>query len=281
MNHVAKVSEKIAKVLPEIGHPAFYRSLTTCFESFLQFNEVGIFVYEPENLPVMVFGDPKPESQPHLDAFLTGAFLLDPYYVAATKNHKNGFFRLGELAPTAFKKSEYYRIYYQHSQLQDECGYLIQTGGGGFVNIELGRTNATFFSNESLQLLRDIAPLISTITNVHIDKTKSESVQNPRLRTQLESALSQFGTSVLTSRETQVVNLILSGHSTRTIAEKLAISPETVKLHRKHAYTKFDINSQSELFYLFIDALKHMNEQVNEDPLVNYFHKTRLSTSNV
>ena len=41
------------------------------------------------------------------------------------------------------------------------------------------------------------------------------------------------------------------------MAERLAISPETVKVHRRHLYAKLDISSQPELFSLFIQALGH------------------------
>ena len=54
------------------------------------------------------------------------------------------------------------------------------------------------------------------------------------------------------------------------IAEKLGISIETVKLHRKHAYAKLDINSQAELFYLFMEALAHSSGDASVDPLIAY-----------
>ena len=54
------------------------------------------------------------------------------------------------------------------------------------------------------------------------------------------------------------------------MAEKLGISAETVKLHRKHAYAKLDISSQAEVFYLFVDALASHTGHGTEDPLMSY-----------
>jgi DNA-binding CsgD family transcriptional regulator len=90
------------------------------------------------------------------------------------------------------------------------------------------------------------------------------------LRAQLHSALDSFGSSLLTDRETQVINLVLHGHSTKTLAEKLSISMETVKLHRKHAYAKLEISSQAELFYLFLDSVMSAGNYDGGDTLAAY-----------
>ena len=71
-------------------------------------------------------------------------------------------------------------------------------------------------------------------------------------------------------RETQVINLVLHGHSTKTVADKLSISMETVKLHRKHAYAKLEVSSQAELFYLFLDSVMSARDYDGGDTLVSY-----------
>jgi DNA-binding CsgD family transcriptional regulator len=48
--------------------------------------------------------------------------------------------------------------------------------------------------------------------------------------------------------------LMLSGCSSKEIARKLEISVETVKVHKKHMYSKLGIKSQSELFSIFLQA---------------------------
>ena len=58
------------------------------------------------------------------------------------------------------------------------------------------------------------------------------------------------------------------------VADKLGISAETVKLHRKHAYAKLDISSQAELFYLFVDALASHTGDRGADPLTSYHHQS-------
>jgi DNA-binding CsgD family transcriptional regulator len=65
-------------------------------------------------------------------------------------------------------------------------------------------------------------------------------------------AQSRSPASALTSREAQVVNLILEGHSTKSLATQLAISIETIRVHRRHIYAKLKVSSQAELFHWFL-----------------------------
>jgi DNA-binding CsgD family transcriptional regulator len=59
----------------------------------------------------------------------------------------------------------------------------------------------------------------------------------------------------LTSREKQVVDLVLQGHSTESIARALRIVPGTVKVHRRNIYRKLKIKSQAGLFARFVEII--------------------------
>jgi DNA-binding CsgD family transcriptional regulator len=60
----------------------------------------------------------------------------------------------------------------------------------------------------------------------------------------------------LSDREREVTQLILRGHSSQSICFNLGISLGTVKTHRKNAYAKLNISSQSELLSLFLQSLQ-------------------------
>lgn len=277
MSAIAEFSQHIAGLVPATTSVHFPGQLINAIKQLAPVDEASIIVYPGGGLPSIDYRDPTDcRGQPNLDTFIKGAFVLDPYYLAATKEKKNGFFRLKQLAPSGFKRSEYYRIYYRHSGLQDECGYLIPILGDGFINISLGRTAVSrCFRKTEVTLLADIAPAIEMLAQQHWlpqdDDTHEKNIAN--LRKQLETALHCFGASVLTERERQVINMILHGYATRIIAEQLRISIETVKLHRKNAYAKLDINMQSELFYLFIDSLMSNEGYSDGDPLQTYLQR--------
>ena len=57
----------------------------------------------------------------------------------------------------------------------------------------------------------------------------------------------------LTSRETEVMELIARGNSMASIAEILVISENTVRTHAKHIYTKLDIHRRQELLDMLRD----------------------------
>ncbi|MBF8304154.1 MAG: nreC [Dehalococcoidia bacterium] len=53
--------------------------------------------------------------------------------------------------------------------------------------------------------------------------------------------------SELTVREQEVIRLIAEGRTTAEIAEKLAISPHTVRRHRDHMMAKLNLHSKADL----------------------------------
>jgi DNA-binding CsgD family transcriptional regulator len=270
MSQLSLYSQHLANLLPKIGSDAFWPSLLALLNSMARIDETSVIVYQNSRLPVYDFAVPDYSTHPNIEAFLSGAFLLDPYYLAATRHGKYGFFRLRDLVPRGFRKSEYFRIYYGGSGLKDECGYLIELKDGGFYNIALGRMGEKAFAGAELESLSDIAPFICAVCQAHSLALGAAQGPDTNFREPLETALACFGSTQLTKREGEVINLILLGHTSRTIAEHLQISPETVKLHRKHAYSKLEIKSQSELFYLFIDSLMSAKGYKGGDPLLAY-----------
>ena len=262
-------SNHLAKLLPAAGSEAFPSMLVAMLRDLVPVDDASILLYPERELPVVEYFEIKEENST-LDLFVKGAFLLDPYYLAATEEEKFGVFRLRDLSPSGFKESEYYKTWYRNCGYQDECGFVIPTSGDGFVNIALGKTasRATFTKRE-LQILADVYPTVEALCQQHWTQRSADS-SGINLRAQLHSALQSFGSSLLTERETQVINLVLHGHSTKTVADKLSISMETVKLHRKHAYAKLEVSSQAELFYLFLDSLMSAQDYAGGDTLVAY-----------
>jgi DNA-binding NarL/FixJ family response regulator len=52
---------------------------------------------------------------------------------------------------------------------------------------------------------------------------------------------------LLSEREREVLQLVAEGHSSKSVAELLSISPATVETHRAHILQKLDVHSTAEL----------------------------------
>jgi DNA-binding CsgD family transcriptional regulator len=65
------------------------------------------------------------------------------------------------------------------------------------------------------------------------------------------------GWAALTDAELAVVRLVAEGLTNRVVAERLFVSPHTVSMHLRHAFTKLDINSRVDL-----TRLVFMNEDL-------------------
>ena len=76
------------------------------------------------------------------------------------------------------------------------------------------------------------------------------------LKQRVQSAFEQLGCDVLIEREREVAQMVLRGHSVKSTASQMNISPETVGMYRKNLYRKLEVGSQSKLFALSIECLR-------------------------
>jgi len=271
MQTLAQFSEHLARLIPTLGSMQFTGQLVSMLKQLVHCDDATVILYPGTDLPVIAYFElPAGAAASTLDLYVKGAFLLDPFYLAATRDRAFGVFRLRDIAPGEFHSSEYYKTWYRNCGYRDECGYLVPLAEEGFVNIALGKLEArASFSAGELALLRDIRPTVDVLCQQHWGEAAA-GASGVNLRAQLNTALNSFGSSLLTEREAQVIKLVLHGHSTKTLADKLSISMETVKLHRKHAYAKLEVSSQAELFYLFLDSVMSAGDYAGGDTLESY-----------
>jgi DNA-binding CsgD family transcriptional regulator len=212
--------------------------------------------------------------QGNVRQYLSGFYLLDPFYGACVEGVSSGCYDLAEVAPDHFELSEYYQSFYRHSHLQDELNYILQSAPGLSLAVSLAFTEK--LDAATTQQFKRIAPWVLTLLGKHFVglDTRGARFEN-QLEQRIHSALNNFGSSILTERECRIAQLILRGHSTRSLAERLGVSEDTIKSHRKNVYCKLDIGTQSELFSLFIDSLAEAQGVLSKDPLESYMSKSR------
>ena len=207
-----------------------------------------------------------------LDLYTDIAYILDPFYLVFKEKMGDQIIHLRDIAPDNFKRSEYYKKFYEAIQLKDECGLLVH----------MSEKSALFFSFGTQEKGKRINParlnvafdlLISMAKRHWTTLSPDRTSGSGRLPAHLKSAFEKFGTSILSPREGEIARLILQGHSSKSIARLLGNSPETIKVHRRRVYVKLRVTSQGELLSLFLAALESTPATSNNDPLVHFFNK--------
>ncbi|MBK6288782.1 MAG: LuxR family transcriptional regulator [Gammaproteobacteria bacterium] len=263
----AALGQALADVIGHLGNARLVDRLASLLHVLVPANDIMVVVYRRGQPPELLYDQSAGlEGAANLELYLKGAYLLDPFYRAFADGVAPGCYRLKQLAPAAFRSSEYFRLHYARTGISDEIGYLLEPTADMCVHLSVGvREQQSRISAAQHRRLLDFEPLFAAIVRRHW--APHDAIVSRAINTQLDSALKFFGHDFLTDREVEVIQLLLRGHSTKSIAERLRISPETVKLHRKHSYAKLDVSSQAELFHLFIDAL---GSYQGGDPLTGY-----------
>ena len=218
MSALAAFSRVVTNAILQLGEPRFAETLGNGIREFVAADDVSLIRYHESGAPTIEYTlPPKRRGATTLDRYVKGPFLLDPFYRAAAIENRFGVFRLSTLAPNGFKESEYFRTCYHECGFSDECGLLIPLTSG-FVNLALGMTDGSRkFSKRQVDQLEKIAPAIEALVCKHW-RDAPMAPKEVGSRARLHNAPGAFGSSVLTCREQQVIELVLLGHSTRLVA---------------------------------------------------------------
>ncbi|GLZ85971.1 helix-turn-helix transcriptional regulator [Metapseudomonas resinovorans] len=249
----------LGRAIGQLGGDRFWKQLILLLHQWLPFDNALATFYPSDGAPQPLEEyDAEPQAGPaSMPVYLDGLYLLDPFYQACREGLPNGFYRLEEIAPDHFRQSEYYLNYFHDNVLEDEVQFIVQLESRGSLSLSLGMRRR--FSAEECGMLGMLSGWVLALMEQHwLQRTHVPLLtRQDEVASQVRDALSQFGAGVLSDRELEIARLILRGYSSKAMAERLAISPETVKVHRRHLYAKLDISSQPELFSLFIQALGH------------------------
>lgn len=216
----------------------------------VRFDNAVAFRFRRNNAPEYLYDSIGAQQRfPLYDAFVRGIYKLSPYYNAVISTFAaEKFYRIGDVSPDDFTKSTYYLEYYEKKQVVDEGLFLIDCDEGAVVYlIERSGTSPTFTGSESDRLCT-LLPVVKALL-------KHERSFPPLAREGAQPQNLSFpATLELSPRERQVADLILQGHSSKSAARVLGISPHTERVHRKRLYHRLGIGSQSELFRIFAEA---------------------------
>ncbi len=271
-DQIAQRADLLASVIDAQRDAAlFWPRLDDYLGAFVAFDGISVLLFQSRQAPVLTYSGLDPEERKLLhETYINGAYILDPC-VQRAERKEWGYYDFKEIVPNGYSESQLYRDYYSHSLYRDEVGYVFTCADDVFINIALGHREEFAFTDQDKANLVQLERLIGALVGQFWQGCTPEAHQeNGGLHREVFEVLEHFGTSLLTDRELEVVRLILKGYSTQMISDRLDISGNTVKLHRKNAYAKLDVSSQNELFRLFLDSLQCAGANKPGDPLVAY-----------
>lgn len=258
--------ERLPHLVGMIGEPDLFSALDAGLRKTVSFDLSCIFAYSFQSRPALVHDGLKNVSPPIvMSRYLNGTYLLDAVYNACRLEIQPGLYRLKELAPDNFFRGEYYNSPEFHPCISMETGALseevvfITHVGHIYLAYSLLRQkqNPPFTCAELAKLQEAVDMVLVLLAKQYRFGTieSSDSYHDDEHGSRVSQALETFACDRLTSREQEVVAMILRGHSNKSIAKKLFITEGTVKNHRKSIYRKLNVNKQSRLFALFMQYL--------------------------
>ncbi|PVZ12267.1 MULTISPECIES: response regulator transcription factor [unclassified Pseudomonas] len=244
----------VGQLIETLDQPHFWLRLVRLLEQYVEFDSWVALLFS-NGRPQVFAASPGEDGGPDplFEDYLKGLYLLDPFYIASREAPATGLQQLAFVAPECFEQTDYYRRYFRLNVVADEIQYNVQLDAERTLCLSLGCR--TRYSVTQIALLELVQPWVTAVMRqrLNFESITDQAVPEPKWQNRLEEAVEKLETP-LTARELEVGRMLLSGYSSKEIARKLAISSETVRVHRKHIYSKLNIKSQSELFALFLRA---------------------------
>ena len=266
----------LANIIAHVSEPIFFQQVFAAVEAQVPVAFPQAWLYHRDLPPKLLDHKiPKEAFGSQVDEYLEGPYREDPFFKISLNSPRNNCYRLSRLVTGDFEESSYHQNYYASTGTVDEAIIVTRLGDGSVVNISLMRLeNQGEFSEGEYNWLYGISQVIAELIELHTRREEfvESNLLQPGVDHHIQQGFESFGSSYVSDREQEVLELLLRGYGADTSAEKLDISLETVRRHRKSIYKKLDVNSQADLFALFINAIPYVAQAKGEDPLKIYMN---------
>lgn len=248
----------LSKAVDSIGKTHFLPHLLDYLRVDVPFVGMLLLLLDVNNRPIYLYDTIRSSYRVNLDLYLDGVYQLDPFYTRFCKHKKTSAMLIQDVAPDRFQLTEYYRRYYKNIELRDELAIFSDLQDGRYLFFSIGRrASESRFTRANLKAINRDLGVVAALCRQHFcgPSYYQENLSPDLAEERMQFALERFGEEALTPREHEVAVCILKGHSSKSLAREIDISPETVKIHRRNIYRKLEISSQSDLFLRFLNTL--------------------------
>lgn len=263
MSKPETAEQRLGIAIQSLRSPDFEANLCGWLSTHINVDDTTVLVYSARRAPRVLFARAaRPEVHAFLESdYVTGAYVLDPFYILFRQRIAEDLYRLRDISPDNFHRSEYFLKYYHRTTVIDEVSFVTWPTENICVQISLGRDAASdrAFSTADLRGMRQIVPIVTALACQAWGHLHNAAAPDARdLPSELKLRLREIRDISLSARQAEIALLILRGHSSVSIGLTLGISEQTVKVFRKQLYRKCGISSQVELFSLILPLLQQI-----------------------
>jgi len=259
--------EAMADTIMALGTPELPQHFSRWVKRLAAFDNLIIIAYHGEHRPAVLYREyTDPVVYLPMDSqYLGGDYLLDPFYREHLRGDVQGIRRLRDIAPDHFRRTHYYKNYYQQTTLLDEVAVFANVTESDTITACFGRDRSSGkpFNKRELENLHHYENTLSSLLKKHWQDYRVEGLSKAPpapLEVRLREALNQQHSIRLSPRQAEVALFILRGHSSLSISLHLDVSLQTVKVFRRQLYAKCCISSQAELFALLMPLFARLAE---------------------
>jgi len=270
-------AQLIGKVIASPGTAEFFPALLDFIGAICPMHSGGTMVFSRHAQPrLLAYRRRKSATSVLAQDYFSGPYILDPNYQRFLAGCESGAYWLRDVAPDDFYSSEFYRLFYSQLGLADYVDILWRIDADTALSVFLERdTSGSGFRVEDIAAINAILPVIFAAVERHHHQAALETLPNRGgddnlTHRKVQSSIENFGGSLLTKREREVLFYMLSGYSAALTADRMGSTEGTVKIHRKSIHRKLEIGSQAELFALFIRCIPYATPEAQIDPLTAY-----------
>ncbi len=264
----------IERLIDRVDSDDLPEQMLSSLSKLVPFTMATFFINRGRSRPISICDTfPDAKSKSGIENYINGTYVLNPFYLAHLKGLDLGVYRIRDLAPDDFYEIAYYNSLKISPSPDEEIGYLTKNwpisheeievavpvgAKSDNITVEIGLycpLNEHTFDDDQLANLKAHLPIIGAVTRKFWSLRKDNISDRP-IDSRIDELFDSFGKPELSDREQEVIQHVLRGHSSESISYNLDISITTVKTHRKRAYEKLNISSQSELLSIFLRSIE-------------------------
>jgi LuxR family transcriptional regulator, activator of tox operons len=246
------LDQLLCDVIDALGTPRFEESMLSLAERAIRCTHLSAFSISNSRSPrllVAANGAKSPSARRIASKYIRDYWSLDPVnrFIAAEPRVRHG--ATLRMLPQEVEDALYQRDCYLSASLIDRVS-IVKCQADEIIRLNFYRNKAQGrFADVDLHIISQISSILLQTLSKH-DKIRPALNSEDRHRQycgRLASVAPQ-----LTEREIQVCVEIVRGLSSEAIASSLGLSVNTILTHRRRAYSKLGISSQSELSHMLL-----------------------------